>query len=284
MTNTTEFADKLSTAIKGTNFIQKSYVWKGRKEKDENGNYVQTSVNLMDATPEQLQSFYNHCVSMLYNKDAERPGRRPLLTIVQSQRDRCGVELFLRECEADGTSRYSIIDSIKQAIRTSGISQDEVKSLTLSSFINVGSSYKDLPIKLIQEGCINRLGKFDKTHITKTFILKQGLRIAEFEENELTEYKEDGTKISFINVAREKLSLKDHMPLRIDSKGLTFTQLRAMLNLKNRCYNDLSSDQLKTLRYHLLFTLEDDILFHIEQWETRIDQIREVAELRGIQL
>ncbi len=288
MSNTTEFAEKLKTAMEDGKFYAKNYVWKGKKDKDASGNFVQETVNLMDATEQQLKGFYAHCISMLYNQDRKSPGRRPLLDIVQAQKDRCGVELFLRESETEGTSRYTIIESVKQAMRFSGITQDQSKSMLLNEFVVVNSQYGNLPIKLVQEGCLQRLGKFDKSHITLTFILKQGLRLTEEEEQELTEYVTDGkgnsVKRNYIDVVKERLNIADHMKVKLDSKGLTYSQLRAMLNLKSRYYNELTTEQLKALRYRILFSLEDDIMFHIQQWENRIAQLVEVANLKGIQL
>lgn len=286
MSNNTEFADKLQTAIEDGKFYAKSYIWKGKKDKDANGNFVQETVNLIDASEKQLRGFYTHCISMLYNQDRKSPGRRPLLDIVQAQKDRAGVELFLRESEAEGTSRYTIIESIKQAMRFSGITQDQAKSMFLNEFVVVNSQYGNLPIKLVQEGCLQRLGKFDKSHITLTFILKQGLRLTEDEEQELSEYTIDErgnqVKRNYVEVVKERLNIADHMKVKIDSKGLTYSQLRAMLNLKSRYYNELTTEQLKTLRYRILFSLEDDIMFHIQQWEERMAQLTEVAQLKGI--
>lgn len=283
MSGNTEFAEKLKTAIVDGNYYAKSYIWKGKKERNADGTFTQEVVNLLDATDEQLRGFYNHCISMLYNQDHKNPGRRPLLELIQSQKDRCGAELYLREAELDGTSRFTIIESIKQSIRYSGLTQDAVKAVPLSDFVVVGSQYSTLPIKLVQEGCINKLGKFDKSHLTLTFILKQGLRLTEQEEQELTEY-EGSQRRNYIDVIKERLNIGDHMKLKMDSKGLTYTQLRAMLNLKSRYYNELTVEQLKTLRYRVLLSLEDDVMFHIEQWENRIAQLKEVAEMRGMTL
>lgn len=284
MSGNTEFAEKLKTAIVDGNFYAKSYVWKGPKVKNNDGTFSQQVVNLVDATDAQLREFYNHCISMLYNQDRINPGRRPLLEIIQSQKDRCGVELYLRESEGNGTSRYTIIESVKQAIRYSGLTQDAVRNIPLSDFVMVSSQYSNLPIKLVQEGCLNKLGKFDKSHLTLTFILKQGLRLTEAEEQELTELDSKGYRRNFIEVIKDRLDIGDHMKLKTDAKGLTYAQLRAMLNLKSRYYNELTVEQLKTLRYRLLLSLEEDVVFHIEQWENRISQLKEVAEMRGITL
>jgi len=286
----TEFAEKLTTAI-GEDQLKaisqqylRAYVWKGRKERLENGETVQEVVNLMDASEEQLKRFYAHCNSMLYNPDHKSPGRRPLLVVIQNQRNQCGVELFLREEEAKGTSRYTIIEATNKIIRDSGISQQELHKFTLKHFIDVQSQYSDLPIKLVQDGCLQKLGKFDRSHITLTFILKQGLRLTPEEERELTEYDEEGVQIPYVDVVRQKQNIGDHMKIKMNPKGLTYTQLRAMLSLKPRNYSELTTEQLRTLRNRILFSLEDDVMFHINQWEERISQIIEVADARGINL
>lgn len=282
-TNVATDFKSLQTVIEKSNFYAKSYVWKGRKIRKEDGTFEQEELLLMDASEKALIGFYNHCISMLYNKDHQSPGRYPLLQIIQSQKDRCGVELFLRDSEAKSTSRYTIIDSIKKAILYSGIKEDQLKNMTLDEFVNVESQYSKLPIKLIQDGCTQRLGKFDKSHITLTFILKQGLKITEEEEQDLTEYV-GGVKKNILDVVRDRLCIAPHMKLKTDAKGLTYTQLRAMLNLRNRYYNELTKEQLQVLRYRILFALEDDVMFHIQQWETRLSQIKEVAKLRDIDL
>lgn len=287
MSGKTEFGEKLDEAIDNGNFYARSYVWKGKKERDANGNFTQEVVALMDATEEQLRRFHSHCISMLYNKDHKNPGRRPLLEIIQSQKDRCGVELFIRESEADGTSKFTIGEAIRQQIVMSGLTQDELKAYTLGEFIGVSSQYANLPIKLVQEGCLQKLGKFDKSHITLTFMLKQGLRLTEEDEKILTEYHTvdgESQKRSYIDVIRERSNIADHMKIKMDSKGLTYVQLRSMLNLRSRYYNELTVEQLRTLRYRILLSLEDDIMFHIDQWEQRIAQIQEVAKLRSITL
>jgi hypothetical protein len=278
----TEFAEKLTTAL--DNHHARTYIWKGRKERLLNGETAQEVVNLMDASEEQLRRFYAHCNSMLYNPDHKSPGRRPLLVVIQNQRNQCGVELFLREEEAKGTTRYPIISTINKIIRDSGISQQELNQFTLGRILDVPQQYSDLPIKLVQDGCLQKLGKFDRSHITLTFILKQGLRLTPEEEKELTEYDDKGNQIPFVDVVRQKQNIGDHMKLKMNPKGLTYTQLRAMLSLKPRNYSELTTEQLRTLRNRILFSLEDDVMFHINQWEERISQIMEVAELRDINL
>lgn len=56
----TVLEDKLNVAKENRSNDVRTFVWKGAKE-EINGNKVQKEIRLVDATPEQLQSFYNHC-------------------------------------------------------------------------------------------------------------------------------------------------------------------------------------------------------------------------------
>ena len=72
--------------------------------------------------------------------------------------------------------------------------------------------------------------------------------------------------------------------LTIKPTGLSFNELRAMVNLKSKKYSELTTDQLTTLRNKVLFKLEDEVMYHIKQWEERIRQIKLVAESKGMTL
>ena len=61
--------------------------------------------------------------------------------------------------------------------------------------------------------------------------------------------------------------------------------MKSLLLLKNnKKYSDLSSTQLETLRYRILFNLEEDVKKHIFAWENRMEQIEIVAEVNEIKL
>ena len=58
-----------------------------------------------------------------------------------------------------------------------------------------------------------------------------------------------------------------------------------MINLKsNKKYIELTTNQLETLRDKVLFLLEENVSFHISQWETLMAQIEEVAEFKKYKL
>ena len=101
---------------------------------------------------------------------------------------------------------------------------------------------------------------------------------------DLTEKDENGNIRDRLEVVRERLNLKSTTNLYVNSRGLTYGQLRAMINLKSKKYFDLTTEQLTTLRDKVLFLLEEEVKYHIEQWETRMGQIEKVAEYHGYTL
>ena len=277
--------ERLEEAIASKKTDIKSFIWKGEK-KEVNGVLTQDEVRLVDASEEQLKKFYNHCVSMLYNEDKQNPGRYLLLNIIKDQIERCNCELFLRWLEQEKWKpRFTFLSDIRTILDNNKDSIPDTKSVPISAIVGgCPDEFKDIPISLVIEGCIDRLGYFNKQHITLSFIIKQGLWFTQQELKDLTERNEDGTVKDRVEVVKEKLGLKPNINVYITPKGLSFAQLKAMLLLRSKKYSELTTDQLKTLRNVILFALSDEVRFHINQWESRITQLNEVAEYKGIKL
>lgn len=279
--------ERLEEAIASKKADIKSFVWKGEK-KEVNGVLTQEEIRLIDADENQLKKFYNHCMSMLYNEDKQNPGRYLLLNIIKDQIERCNCELFLRWLEQEkGKPRFTFLSDIRTILDNNKDSIPDTKSVPISAIVGgCPDEFKDIPISLVIEDCIDRLGYFNKQHITLSFIVKQGLWFTQQELKDLTERNEDGTIKDRIEVVKERLGLKlkPNINLYITPKGLTFGQLKAMLLLRSKKYSELTTDQLKTLRNVILFALSDEVRFHINQWESRITQLKEVAKFKGITL
>lgn len=124
----------------------------------------------------------------------------------------------------------------------------------------------------------------DSKHITFSFILNMGVYLTPTEMKEFEEKDKDGNTRSKLEVIKERLGIKSTVRLIVKPTGLNFTELRAMINLKPKKYSALTTDQLVTLRNKVLFKLENEVKFHISQWEERIRQIELVAQTRGISL
>lgn len=285
-------AEKLSEAIEAKNNDIKSFVWKYPRKNDGS----QDSIKMIDATPEQLQEFYNHCNSMLYSTDKSNPGRYTLLDIIEDQRKKCNIELFLRSLEkgtlaADGDPypRHLFAQDMNVFLNNNRevIPRDKYDELSISVAMNTKSlprEYKRLTIADVRDGYLDALGSFDNKHITFSFILGLGIYLTPEEMNELLERDKDGKARSKMEVIKERLKINPTINLKVKPGGLNYSELRAMLNLRPKKYSDLTTDQLITLRNKVLFRLEEEVNYHIEQWENRIRQLILTATERGITL
>ena len=111
-----------------------------------------------------------------------------------------------------------------------------------------------------------------------------GVYLTPAEMKEFDEKDKDGNTRSKLEVIKERLNIKSSVRLTVKPTGLNFNELRAMVNLKPKKYSELTTDQLVVLRNKVLFRLENEVLFHIEQWDDRIRQLKLVAESKGISL
>ena len=258
-----------------------SFIWKGSKSLDATGKYQQNEKKLVDMSEQELKSAYNHCKTMLFNSDPKNPGRYAVLKLISDKRDRCGAELFLRYLEQKNKiTRFALIGMMNEFISKNKEVFKDKKPILEDMFSNLPVEFEKLSLSLIIDGCLDKLGAFNKKHITRAFILKHGIWLTPSEKKEIVE---DLVDVDMIALIRDRLFLKDVENLRINSKGINFTQMRAMLNLKsNRKYLDLTTDQLNTLRYKILFTLEETVKKHIDSWEKRMEEIEMVAENKSI--
>ena len=282
--------EKLEAAIEAKNNDTKSFVWKLAKKSDG----TQEEIHLVDATPEQLNTFYKHCNSMLYSEDKLNPGRYVLLNIIEEQRRKCNVELFLRKLEsgslcADGKPypRYLYLQDIRSYMNAnkSNFPAEELDDISIAAVTKgLPREFERISIAEVIDACLDRLGTFDNKHITFSFILNMGIYLTPAEMKEFDEKDKEGNTRSKLEVIKERLNIKPTVRLTVKSTGLNFSELRAMVNLKSKKYSDLTTDQLTVLRNKVLFRLEDEVQFHIKSWEERIRQIKLAAQERGIEL
>lgn len=281
--------EKLTEAINAKNNDVNSFVWKLARNSDG----IQEEIKLVDATPEQLNQFYKHCDSMLYSTDKLNPGRYVLLDIIREQREKCNVELYLRKLKegtfTNGESypRHLYCQDILNCIRMNKdiFPQNELKNISITAITGgVPKEFSRLSIDSVISGCLDQLGIFDSKHITFSFILNLGVYLTPDEMKNFNEKDKDGKTRSKLEVIKERLNIKPSVRLIVKPTGLNYNELRAMLNLRSKKYSDLTTDQLITLRNKVLFRLEQEVNYHIEQWEERIRQIQLVAQSKGITL
>lgn len=282
----TVIGEKLRKAIEDKSTDINSFIWKGTKKLDENGKYKQSEKKLIDMAVQELNACYDHCKTMLFNKDVKNPGRYLVLEIIAEQKDRCGAELFLRYVEQEkDISRFTLMNMLNSFLSNNKENLKGIKPIISHMFSGIPDEFDQIPLSLLMDGCLDRLGAFNKKHVTRTFILKQGIWLTPAESKDLIEHDVDGRPVDRLTIIKDRLSIKDIETLYINSKGLNFTQMRGMLNLKpNKKYMDLTTVQLETLRYRILFNLEETVKKHIADWEHRMEEIERVAEFRGFKL
>ena len=218
--------ERLEEAMASKKIDVKNFIWKGEK-KEINGVMTQEEIRLIDADEKQLNKFYNHCMSMLYNQDKQNPGRYLLLDIIKDQIARCNCELFLRWLEQEkGKPRFTFLSDVRTILDNNKENIPDTTNIPISTIVGgCPDEFKEIPISLIIDGCIDRLGYFNKQHITLSFILKQGLWFTQQELKDLTEKNEDGTTKDRVEVVKERLGLiKPGINPYITPKGLNFAQ------------------------------------------------------------
>jgi hypothetical protein len=286
----TVIGDKLKEAIETKNNDIKSFVWKLARKADG----TQEEIHLVDATPEQLQTFYKHCKSMLYSTDNINPGRYTLLNIIKNQRRKCNAEIFLRKLE-DGSicadhkpyPRYLYLQDLRGYMNAhkADFPANELKNISIAACTGgLPREFERISINDTLDACLDQLGCFDNKHITFSFILNMGIYLSPKELKEFDEKDAEGNTRSKLEVIKERLNIKNTIRLMVKPSGLNFSELRAMINLKPKKYSELTTDQLITLRNKVLFRLENEVQYHAEQWEERMCQISKVAESKGITL
>ena len=162
---------------------------------------------------------------------------------------------------------------------------NELKHISIAACTGgLPREFERISIEEVLDGGLDQLGYFDNKHITFSFILNMGVYLTPSEMKEFDEKDKDGNTRSKLEVIKERLNIKNTVRLTVKPAGLSFNELRAMVNLKPKKYSELTTDQLIVLRNKVLFKLENEVMFHIEQWEERMRQLRMVAESKGITL
>lgn len=278
--------ERMSEALKNKKNDVNSFVWKNKKVK-VGDTFIQDEIKLVDASEEQLKEWYNYCDTMLYNTSREYPGRHLVLQSIKDQHLRCNTELCLRQLETNEENkipRHRLNLKIQEYLSSAENKDLRTSDLTFGDVSNVGDEFADIPLNLIIEGCIDKLGAFNRKYLKLSFILKQGLWLTSQEIKDLTEKDENGNIRDRIDVARERLNINKNIEFKIKDTGLSYSQLRAMLQLNNKKYSEMTGEQLKTLRNRILFNLENEVKHHVSQWETRKSQLERVAKHKGFNL
>lgn len=270
----TEFGDALTKAINERNNDINSFVWKTRTGRE---------IRMMDMSTIDLQNAYNHVNDMLYNRWPTHPGKLVIKENIAKAYDNCNAELLFRyilydvKLESIKTPKdlYDLIISVKPEEHSDPVS---------TVFNGLPVIFEKVTVDKLLNACFNKLDVLNTKLITDEFILSQGIWLTKAEKKELTEYDDEGKMRKWLDVAKERLFLND-VRLRIDQRGLSYTELRSLLRLgEYPRFSELTTDTLKLLRDKILLILDNDLNYHVKKWSTFKNQIEKVAEYKGFQL
>lgn len=278
----TVLGDKLREALNDKANDVNSYVWKGPKV-----NGVQEEIKLVDADYDQLKRFYNHCEQMLYNSDTKNPGRLILLDIVSDQIQRCRAELLIRWLRAEKQyTNTRCLEDLRITIKNNKeiLTNETIKVYPIGNILNgIPVEFREVPVSLVMDACLDSLGLFDNSHLTLNFIVKMGLWFTQ-QEMQKDLYRKDpvtGKAVNRLLVVSKELRLNPSISLKICDTGLSYAEFRSMCRLKRDKYANLTSDQLRLLSSKVLYRFQNQCESQAKQWKDKMEEIKKVAELKG---
>lgn len=278
----TVLGDKLIEALNDKANDVNSYVWKGPKV-----NGVQEEIKLVDADYDQLKRFYNHCEQMLYNSDTKNPGRLTLLDIVSDQIQRCRAELLIRWLRAEKQyTNTRCLEDLRITIKNNKeiLTNEAIKVYPIGNILNgIPVEFREVPVSLVMDACLDSLGLFDNSHLTLNFIVKMGLWFTQ-QEMQKDLYRKDpvtGKAVNRLLVVSKELRLSPSISLKICDTGLSYAEFRSMCRLKRDKYANLTSDQLRLLSSKVLYRFQNQCESQAKQWKDKMEEIKKVAELKG---
>lgn len=278
----TVLGDKLREALNDKANDVNSYVWKGPKV-----NGVQEEIKLVDADYDQLKRFYNHCEQMLYNSDTKNPGRLTLLDIVSDQIQRCRAELLIRWLRAEKQyTNTRCLEDLRITIKNNKeiLTNKTIKVYPIGNILNgIPVEFREVPVSLVMDACLDSLGLFDNSHLTLNFIAKMGLWFTQ-QEMQKDLYRKDpvtGKAVNRLLVVSKELRLNPSISLKICDTGLSYAEFRSMCRLKRDKYANLTSDQLRLLSSKVLYRFQNQCESQAKQWKDKMEEIKKVAELKG---
>lgn len=278
----TVLGDKLQEALDIKKEDVNSFVWKGPRI-----NGVQEEFKLIDADYDTLKKWYNRCITMLNNTDVRTPGRLVLINVIDDQIARCRAELLMRWLRKE--KQYTNIKCLQDLRQIIANNKDVLTPETLKTY-PICEVMSGLPIEFqtvsvgsVLDACMDLLGVFDSSHVTRNFIIKMGLWFTPQElQNELCQRDpETGKPRNRLEVVREILKVDPTIHLRISETGLTFNEFKAIYNIQKDKYSSYTSEQLNVLANKVLYRLQAQCEEQAKQWQDKANEIAKVANIKG---
>ncbi len=278
----TVLGDKLQEALDVKKEDVNSYVWKGPRV-----NGVQEEFKLIDADYDTLKKWYNRCTTMLNNTDVHTPGRLVLVNIIDDQISRCRAELLMRWLRKEKQyTNIKCLQDLRQIIANNKeiLTPETIKTYPICEVMSgLPIEFQTVSVGKVLDACMDLLGVFDCSHVTRNFIVKMGLWFTPQElQNELCQRDPNtGKPRNRLEVVREILKVDPAIRLRISETGLTFNEFKAIFNIQKDKYSSYSSEQLNVLANKILYRLQNQCEEQAKQWQDKANEIAKVANIKG---
>lgn len=278
----TVLGDKLQEALDVKKEDVNSYVWKGPRV-----NGVQEEFKLIDADYDTLKKWYNRCITMLNNTDVHTPGRLVLVNIIDDQIARCRAELLMRWLRKEKQyTNIKCLQDLRQIIANNKevLTPETIKTYPICEVMSgLPIEFQTVSVGNVLDACMDLLGVFDCSHVTRNFIVKMGLWFTPQElQNELCQRDPNtGKPRNRLEVVREILKIDPAIRLRISETGLTFNEFKAIFNIQKDKYSSYSSEQLNVLANKILYRLQNQCEEQAKQWQDKANEIAKVANIKG---
>lgn len=278
----TVLGDKLQEALNVKKEDVNSYVWKGPRV-----NGVQEEFKLIDADYDTLKKWYNRCITMLNNTDVHTPGRLVLVNIIDDQIARCRAELLMRWLRKEKQyTNIKCLQDLRQIIANNKevLTPETIKTYPICEVMSgLPIEFQTVSVGNVLDACMDLLGVFDCSHVTRNFIVKMGLWFTPQElQNELCQRDPNTSKPrNRLEVVREILKVDPAIRLRISETGLTFNEFKAIFNIQKDKYSSYSSEQLNVLANKILYRLQNQCEEQAKQWQDKANEIAKVANIKG---
>lgn len=241
---------------------------------------------LMDMPYDGIQRAYNHTMDMLWNTNQYSPGKYHVKDNIQNMINNCNAELCLRYLLHDREPKIMATSKdVMDVIFTIKKDRDVSNKESISKIFNdIPIEYQSITIDKLIDACFDKLGVVNRKLISDKFILAQGIWLTREEKEDLTETDEKGNRRAFMDVIKERLLLPD-IRLRVDPKGLSFAEFKALIKLDIMPkVSSVSTKTLEILRDKIFLRLNSDVDYHINKWESIKSIIEQVADIKHFPL
>ena len=225
---------------------------------------------------------------MLYNSSPFNPGKVTIKNALLKTWDSCNTELFMRWLlhDKDIPGIKTKMDLLNLINAYKADSDEDILNQSISiMFDGLDPIFERITVSRLMDACFDKLDVLNKKMITDKFILSQGIWLTDEEKVELTETDERGKMRNRMDVIKERLCLPNDVKIRICPTGLSFAEFRSLVQLSTLPkISSLSTIALRTLRDKILLLLDNDMNYHIDKWNTILNNIKRVAERRHINI